>query len=242
MQGVIYDPAAGVFSVYNPLIIDKGTQPAVVPSVPRLPEGAIVGLFFGFNATNLLLRGAGRDTLTQAHCVNGLGQSLFTQVAYCNAVAFFAAANQGVVAHRVQIPPLQTAKDGLPCPTFSVVDQDQSDNVQTQYPATPNGHIAQFSAANQAKLQKATVLDNPSDNRLLTDFIDPALGCHPWEAPNLADNGSSVAALALDELQASADQKSPIALVPLNDPMTTVAVGNNNEPRLGQNQSLSFGR
>jgi hypothetical protein len=236
VQGVIYDPITGAFSVYNPLIIDEGTQPAVMPTVPTLPQEAIVSLFFGFNANNLLLQGAQGDTLAQADCVNGLGQSLFTQVAYCNAVAFFAAVNRG----RVTIPPLQTAKDGKPCPTtrdFSVVDQDQSDNVQTQYLALANGQIAQFSAANQATLPNATVLDNPSDNRLLTDFIDPALGCQSWEAPNLADNNSPVPTLALDEIQAAADQQAPIALVPLNDPMTTV----NNNPSLAKTNLYRLG-
>ena len=240
VQSVIYDPTTGAFSVYNPLVIDAGTQPAVVPSVPRLPRGAIVGLWFGFNANNLLLQGAQRKTLAQAHCVNGLAQSLFTQFSYCNAPAFFAAVKRGIAAGRVHIPALQTARDGKPCPTvrdFSVVDQDQSDNVQTQYLAMANGQTAQFSAANQATLQNATTIANPSDNRLLTDFIDPALGCQAWQAPNLADDNSPVATLALDEVQASADQHPPIALVPLTDPMTTV----DNNPSLAKTSLYRLG-
>ncbi len=235
VQGVIYDPNAGTFSVYNPLVIDQGTQPAIQPTVPTLPAGAVVGIWFGFNGNNLLLQAARRHTLAQAQCVNGLGRSLFTQFAYCNAGAFFTAVNQGITSGKLQIPALGTARDGQPCPTtrdFSVVDQDQSDNVQSQYLATANGQTAQLSAANQAQLQNATIIANPSDNRLLTNFIDPALGCQAWQAPNLADNGTPVAALALDELQAAADQKPPIALVPLTDPMTMVANGNNNHPSL----------
>lgn len=244
VQGVIYDPTAGTFSVYNPLIIDQGMQPALTPAVPTLPQGAIVGLWFGFNANSLLLHGARRTTLAQAHCVNGLGDSLFGQFAYCNAVAFFAAVNQGIVAGRVHVPALGTAKDGQPCPTvrdFSMVDQDQSDNVQTQYLALPDGQTAQFSAANQAALQHAFVLDNPSDNALLTRFIDPALGCTEWEAPNLADHGNPVPTLALDELQAAMHQRAPIALIPLNDPMTTVAVGKNNDPSLAKTDLYRLG-
>lgn len=223
VQGVIFDPRADTFSVYSPLIIDQGTQPAVQPTAPTLARGDVVGLWFGFNANNLTLQGAQRWTLRQGRCVNGLGQSLFTQFAYCNAPAFYAAVNRAIRAGRVQVPTLGMAKDGMVCPTtrdFSVVDQDQSDNVQTQYLATANGQIAQFSAANQGQLQNATVVANPSDNALLTNFIDPAIGCQPWEAPNLADNGAMVPAFALDELQAAADQKAPVALVPLNDPMT----------------------
>src|SRR5207237_5595690 len=136
---------------------------------------------------------------------------------------------------RVKVPAVGTAKDGQPCPTvrdFSVVDQDQSDNVQTQYLARADGQTAQLTAANQTKLPKATIISNPSDNRLLTDFIDPALGCQPWRAPDLADKGNPVPALALDEIQASADQGAPSALIPLNNPMTTV--GKNNRPSLAK--------
>lgn len=225
VQGVIFNPAAGTFRVYSPLIIDQGTQPAVQPTAPTLPHGAVVGLWFGFNANNLMLQGAQQRTLRQGGCVNGLGQSLFTQFAYCNAPAFYAAVNRAIRAGRVQVPALGTAKDGMVCPTtrdFSVVDQDQSDNVQTKYLVNANGQIAQFSAANQAQLQNATIIANPSDNALLTNFIYPTLGCQPWTAPNLADNGAMVPAYPLDEIQAAADQKAPIALVPLTDPMTLV--------------------
>ncbi len=228
VQGVIYDPATGKFSVYSPLVIDQGTQPAAAPVAPTLPANAVVGLWFGFNGNNLTLQGAQGNTLRQARCVNGLNQSIFGQFAYCNARAFFAAAQQGIAAGLIQVPALATAKDGMPCPTtrdFSVVDQDQSDNVQTQYLANGNGQTAQLTAANTAALGNATPLGNPSDNALLTKFIDPALGCQPWQAPNLADNNNMVSALPLDEIQAAMDQQAPVALVPLTDPMT---LNNNN--------------
>jgi hypothetical protein len=240
VQGVIYNPANGSFSVYSPLVVDQGTQPAIAPTVPTLPANAVVALWFGFNGNNLTLQGANGNTLAQARCVNGLRQSVFGQFSYCNAPAFFAAVNQGIAQGKVKVPALATAKDGLPCPTtrdFSVVDQDQSDNVQTQYLATANGQTAQLTAASQAQLQNTTVLGNPSDNALLTAFIDPALGCQPWQAPNLADNNAPVSALPLDEIQAAMDQKAPIALVPLGDPMTLV----NNNPSLAKTNLYRLG-
>ena len=100
--------------------------------------------------------------------------------------------------------------------------------MQTQYLATANGQIAQLSAANQATLQNTTVLGNPSDNALVTHFIDPAVGCHPWQAPNLVDANTFVSALPLDELQAAAFQQAPIAEVPTGDEMVLV----NNNPSL----------
>ncbi len=228
VQATIYDPATGKFSIYSPLVIDQGTQPAVVPTAPTLPANATVGLWFGFNGTNLTLQGTNANTLKNARCVNGLNQSIFGQFAYCNAVRFFNNVNAGIKNGLVTVPPLGMAKDGLTCPTsrdFSVIDQDQSDNVQTQYLANGNGQTAQVTAANQAQLANATTLGNPSDNALVTKFIDPALGCTPWTAPDLANNNTPNLSLALDEIQANAFQQAPIALVPLTDPMT---LNNNN--------------
>jgi hypothetical protein len=224
VQGTIYNPATGALSVYDPLVIDAGTKPAVTPTVPTLPAGAIVGIWFGYNGNDLTLH-AGGNGLALNHCVNGLGTSLFTQYAYCNASAFFAAVNKGIAAHRVTVPKPGTADDGEACPTtrsFALIDQDQSDNVTTQYLATATGTIAQNTTANAAKLAGATVLANPSDNALLDNFVDPSLDCTPWSATNL-DGGGTATSLALDEIQANADQGAPSALVPLNDPMTTVA-------------------
>jgi hypothetical protein len=61
---------------------------------------------------------------------------------------------------------------------------------------------------------------NGSDNRLLDRFIDQALGCQPFTAPDLANGGAPVTSQALNELQAAAHQAEPVALVPMNDPMT----------------------
>ena len=223
VQGTIYNPATGALSVYDPLVIDAGTKPAVAPTVPTLPAGAVVGIWFGYNAGNLTLKSAGNG-LTLNHCVNGLGNSVFTQFAYCNATAFFAAVNKGIGARKVTIPKLGTASDGQACPTtrsFFIIDQDQSDNVTTQYLATASGQTAQNTPANAAKLAGATVLANPSDNALVDNFVDPSLGCTPWSVTNL-DGGGTATSLGLDEIQANAFQGAPSALVPLNDPMTTV--------------------
>ncbi len=129
----------------------------------------------------------------------------------------------------VQVPPLGTATDGQPCLTvrdFALIDQDQSDNVPSAYLANGNGQTAQKNAANTAALANATTIANPSDNGLLDNFVDPALGCTPWTAPDLTNGNTPAAALPLDELQAAAFQKAPVALVPQNDPMTLV---NNNQ-------------
>jgi hypothetical protein len=83
-----------------------------------------------------------------------------------------------------------TANDGKPCPTvrdFFIVDQDQSDNLPTLYLVWPHGHIAQFTRNNMAAHPTAVPLGNPSDNRLTDAFVDPAIGCKPWTAPDLAD-------------------------------------------------------
>jgi hypothetical protein len=221
VQAAILDPATGQISIYDPLVIDAGTMPLVQPTAPQLPTNAVVGIWGGGNDNNTTLQGTG-TSLNQGNCVNGFQGSVFGQVWFCNAFQFFLAAHKA----NVPIPPLGAAKDGLPCPTvrdFFVVDQDQSDNVQTTYLVDPNnGQIAQNTAANRMAHPAATVIKNPSDNRLLTNFLDPALGCTPAKAPDLTDNHTMVPAQALDELQAGALQQAPIALVSVGDPMVQV--------------------
>ena len=230
VQGAVIDPAKGQISIYNPLVIDRGTHPAAAPVVPTLPANGIVALWFGFNGNNLTLRGM-HGSLRQGNCVNGVDGSIFTQFAYCNAPAFFRAANNAIQSGLLKPPALGTAKDGQTCPSvrdFSLVDMDQSDNVTTSYLVTADGRTAQATAANN--MQGVQTQTNGSDNRLLAIALDGALGCTPWMAPDLASPGQMLTALPLNELQAAAQQAAPIALVPAGDPM----VLNNNNPDLNK--------
>ncbi len=254
VQGAVIDPKTGAISIYNPLVIDDGTQPAAQPVVPQLPAGGIVALWFGYNGGNLTLQD-NNGSLGQGRCVNGINGSVFGQFAYCNAPIFFAVANFAMRNGQLVPPALGMANDGKVCPTvrdFSVVDMDQSDNVTTQYIIGANGQMAQLTAANStalmntnaAQMQTPQLQVNASDNRLLAVKVDGALGCHPWMAPDLADPGQMVAALPLNELQAAKFQAAPVAVVPANDPMVLVNGQPNllklNAYRLGVNQPLVF--
>ena len=103
-----------------------------------------------------------------------------------------------------------------------MIDQDQSDNVTSMYLLNGNGQTAQNTTANIANLTGATTLANGSDDVLLTNFIDPTIGCTPMEAPDLANNGTMTTSQALNEIQANANEPTPAALVPENDEMTLV--------------------
>ena len=226
VQATILNPATGALSVYEPLVITQGTTAAVAPGVPTLPAGAVVTINFGFNGTNLTQVGATANTLRQAGCVNGLNGSIFGQVSFCNGTNFFRAAFQAERQGKLTIPALGTSpKDGMTCPStrsFQLIDQDQSDNVTSIYLLNGNGQTAQNNAANAAALAGATKLANGSDNILLAAFVDPTLGCTPFEAPDLSQAGTPGTSQALDELSAAKNQAAPIALVPENDPMTLV--------------------
>jgi hypothetical protein len=237
VQATIIDPATGHLSVYNPLVVDAGTTPAVPPVVPVLPPGSVVGIWFGFNGNSLLQR------TSQPSCVNGLPGSPFGQASYCNAPAFFAAAHDAIRAGKLAIPPVGQGKDGRPCPTvrsFGVVDQDQSDNVSATYLATPDGRIAPDTPAAAKVAAGAVRIGNGSDNRLLDRFVDPALGCTPFMAPDLGNPGTLMPSQALNELQAAAHQRAPVALVPVTDPMVLdngrVSVAKTNAYRAGVDQ------
>ncbi len=224
VQASVLNPVTGTIAIYDPLVIDQGTQPAIAPVAPKLPRGAVVGIWFGFNGTTLTLQDA-NGSLQEGHCVNGVDGSIFGQVSYCNAPTFFQVANKAISANKLVPPAIQKASDGLPCPTvrdFSLVDQDQSDNVTTMYLVNANGQLAQMTQKNINAIPNAQKLFNGSDNGLLDNFVDPALGCSPWMAPNLADAGNPATGLPLNELQADAHQASPAALVPAGDPMVLV--------------------
>ena len=233
VQATILDPATGQLSVYDPLVITKGTTPAVQPLVPNIPAGAVVTVDFGFNGTDLFQVGATADALKQGNCMNGMAGSIFGQVSFCNGANFFNAAFQDERAGKLKVPSAGTSAamvvtdgalgTGKACPVtrnFDMVDQDPSDNVTTEYLLNPaTGQTAQDTASNAGNLQGSTLLLNGSDNALLDLFIDPVLGCRPFMAPDLANNDMPTTSQALDELLAAANQPQNAALVPENDEM-----------------------
>jgi hypothetical protein len=227
VQATILNPATGALQVYEPLVITQGTTAAVAPVVPTLPAGAVVTIDVGFNGTDLTQVGATATALAQGQCVNGLGGSDFGQVSFCNGTAFFQAAQQAEAAGKLVVPATGTSTKaaGVACPTtrnFNMIDQDQSDNVTSIYLVTANGQTAQFNAANAANLAGATKAVNGSDNALISDFLDPTLGCTSFTAPDLSQAGTPSTSQALNELSAAKNQTAPVALIPENDEMVLV--------------------
>jgi hypothetical protein len=220
VDATIYDPATNELSIYRPLVVTAGTEPAVDPPVPALPAGAVVEISVGFNGDELTLadRNGGRDA-AEAHCVNGMPGSIFGQEIFCNAPALFAAAG-GTVA----FPGRETSSDdGRPCPTtesWEIVDQDQSDNTTTNY-LVAGARTAQNTVANQRRLGGA-VIGNGSDNNLYTRFYAPAIHCRPPTATDLTDPDhpvQSTTSAMLSLYARSVDDPLP-ALIPLGDPFT----------------------
>jgi hypothetical protein len=233
VQATILNPATGKLSVYNPLVITKGTTPAVAPVVPKLPRGAVVTIDFGFNGTDLLQVGATANALRNGNCVDGKSGSIFGQVSFCNGINFFNAAFRAERQGRLVVPSEGTSTkivasagtlgSGQNCPetrNFDMVDQDPSDNVTTFYLLDPaTGQTAQDTTSNTANIPDSTLLANGSDNTLLDAFMDPLLGCTPFQAPDLANNNAPTSSQALDELLSAAHQPTVAALIPENDEM-----------------------
>ncbi|HTQ91680.1 MAG TPA: hypothetical protein VMK84_19515 [Streptosporangiaceae bacterium] len=239
VQATILNPATGALSVYDPLVITKGTKPAVRPVVPKLPAHAVVTIDIGFNGAILRQVGATPGALSQGRCTDGEPGSPFGQVSFCNGPAFFKAAFAAERAGRLTIPSAGISRTmvatagalgtGHACPTvrnFDMVDQDPSDNVTTTYLLNPaTGRTAQYTAANRARMRGAKKLVNGSDNALIDDFLDPALGCAPLEAPDLGNHGVMTTSQALDELLAARNEPKNAALIPENDGMVVDNAG-----------------
>ena len=213
----------GQVQIYDPLVINQGTQAAVAPTPPTIAAGSAVIISLGFNGNALALVGPGA---AQANCIDALGNSLINQTPQCNAANFYRLANAEIARGTLKVPALGTAKDGQACPTtrdFSVIDQDQSDNVVARYLFDPNtGQTAQATATNAGNMAQAVTQTNGSDEGLIAGFVDPALGCTPWMAPNTTNPNGMSASQALNELMARHDQRGTVALLPVNDPQLLV--------------------
>lgn len=230
----------GRLSIYDPLVITQGTTPAVTPQAPALPRGAQIVINVGFNGNNLVLQGAGAR---EGRCIDAFGNSIMSQTSACNAPAFFAAANALIGRGRLRIPQLGTASDGKACETtesFSLIDQDQSDNVISEYLLNASGQTAQNNAANKAAMGDAAVITNGSDDALLGHFINPALGCKPFAVPDPTSPNGTDSSQATNSLSALVRQRAPRALLPVNDPQLLVAgqfsIGKTNAFRMMNDQ------
>jgi len=232
----------GKFTVYNPLVITQGTTPAATPAAPRIERHSEVIIEVGFNGNNLVLEGAGA---AQGHCIDAFGNSIIAQTSACNAPTFFADADSQVAAGRLRIPQLGMGNDGKTCESthsFSLIDQDQSDNVASEYLLNGDGQTAQDSAANKTAMGGSTVISNGSDEGLLDRFVDPALGCTPAEANDPTSTNGVSGSQALNELSARQNQRGQIALLPVNDPQLLVdgqfSIGKTNTYRALTDQPL----
>jgi hypothetical protein len=223
IEAVIINKRTAAIRIYTPLIININTLPAVPPVVPYINEAEdVVGIWFGSNADVLILNNDNDNV-----CVNGgIPGDYFGQVAACNAEQFFNFAMQLVQNNVLKIPPLALGFNKRTCPTvrsFSVVDMDQSDNVISKYLVINNNQLAQFNQDNLAMFCNniTETITNPSDNRLISAFINPALGCiDTFVAPEISNNNITRTAQALLELQASVYPPGYEALIPVNNPMT----------------------
>src|SRR5690242_7624610 len=227
-QATILDPATGKLYVYNPLVITKGTKPAVKPVVPKLPRHAIVTIDIGFNGEILRQAGATPNALAEGRCTDGMPGPAFFKAAFAAERAGKLRVPAAGFSSRM-VATMGALGTGRECPSvrnFDMVDQDPSDNVTTSYLLNPaTGRTAQDTAANKARMPGAKVLENGSDNALIDDFLDPALGCTPFEAPDLGNHGALTTSQALDELFAARNEPKNAALVPENDGMVTDLAG-----------------
>jgi hypothetical protein len=212
----------GKLEIYDPLVITQGSTPAVAPKVPSLPRGAQVIINVGFNGNNLVLEGRGAY---QGRCIDAFGNSIIAQTSACNADRFYADANAQIYRGRLRVPQLGGSTDGRTCEStesFSLIDQDQSDNVVSQYLLNGNGQTAQNTVANKNAMGGATVLANGSDDGLLAHFVDPALGCTPFLAPDATSPNGADSSQATNAISAQFEQRGTIALLPVNDPQLLV--------------------
>jgi hypothetical protein len=234
VQATILDPATGALWVYEPLVITAGTRPDTPDlklSPPVIPADAVVTIDFGFNGADLVQVGATPTTLADAHCVSGQAGSSFGQTSFCNGVRFFSAVQQAERKGLLKVPSPGTSDaivtsggdlgTGRSCPVlsnFEVAGLDPGESVTTTYLLNPlTGQTAPDTTTYRGYIAGATLLHGNSANAVLDQYVDPILGCAPFEAPDLSNASVPTFSEALDEIAASAHQPKSAALVPEND-------------------------
>jgi hypothetical protein len=234
VQATILDPATGTLSVYEPLVITQGTRPDT-PDMklkpPVIPADAVMTIDFGFNGTELVQVGATPTTLTAAHCVSGQAGSAFGRTSFCNGVNFFNAVQQAERKGLLKVPSPGTSNAVVPsggdlgtgrsCPVirnFEVADPDLGEGVTTSYLLNPlTGQTAQDNQTYRSYVEGSTLLHVNSANAVLDQYVDPILGCAPYEVPDQSDANVPTFSEALDEIAAAAYPPKSAALVPEND-------------------------
>lgn len=78
----------GQVQVYDPVVVNAGTQPAAAPAPPAIASGSQVIISVGFNGNAVALLGKGAR---QGRCIDALGNSLINQTPQCNAAGFLPA-------------------------------------------------------------------------------------------------------------------------------------------------------
>jgi hypothetical protein len=188
VRATILDPATGALAVHTPLVVTQGTRPAKAPAVPELPPGAVVIIDFGASGMDLIPVGATSDALAQGHCVSGPAAGA---VASCNGAAFFTAALPLMRTGRLRVPAAGTSAAMVATGGRIGTGQD-CPNVRNFEVAGPDQGLS----------------------ALVDGFLDPALGCRPFTAPDLANNNAPATSRALDELLAARHEPKVAALVP----------------------------
>ena len=232
VQATILDPATGALSVYEPLVITQGTKPDTPDrklKPPVIPADAVVTLDFGFNGTHLVQVGATPTTLADAHCVSGQAGPAFGQASFCNGVNFFAAVQRAERKGLLKVPSPGTSNaiagsggslgTGRSCPVISnyeVAGLDPGEGVTTTYLLNPlTGQTTQNNSTYLGYVAGATLLHHNSANAVLDQYVDPLLGCTPFEAPDLSNANVPAFSEALDEI--AADAYPPETAAPEND-------------------------
>ena len=243
VEATIFHTDTNTFSIYNPLVLDKGTNPFIPITTAYIKSTDMVVIHFGTNSNSLELISSSLNfnTLGMGNCITKVNNSIFGQFSYCNAENFFKTVNAKI--NFINIPPLGVTVYREKCPSVRsfTVDQDQSDNVLTSYILTDNNIIAQDTPENQILLRNMNEFLNFITNGRI--YVNKLIGCQPYTAPDFINPTIFKSSLALNEIQASVNNFEPnTASIPPDNPIVLIdniqSLEKINAYRIGVNQPL----
>jgi len=203
VEATVFDYETKELSVYYPILVEIPSQVKQNMTLPVFSHNSIVAIWFSSNKNSFIFMN------NYINCSDGTQLTKFGYYANCNGEYFFSEIKKYL--NNFNIPKLD-----INCPnmrSYSIVNEYQNYNTLSKYILTEDDKIAQYNEENLQTFKVKEILENNIDgNKLLTEYIYPALKCSVFTVNGLSS-------LALNEIQAYYWSKSSIAFINKLNPM-----------------------
>lgn len=204
---VILDLTNYQFYIYNPTIIDNSVNEYIKTTKFSISDNYIIGIWIMSDKISFIL-----DTFTE-ECI-----TINDKFAHCNTKVFFETVNNLISANKIILPVLEP--HCLTTRSFPFLYQYQELGITSKYIISNKQRLFNNTPSQIEIFDVTKIIDNYSNSKLLTDFLNIALKCVSLTGIDLIDMTTRKSSLALNEIQASMQRNQ--AFIPSGHPSVLV--------------------